>query len=126
VCSGIGHGLNAIVARPLDATGTEIRLPGPAAAGAGIGSDLILRPVTLSLAGAAGFCEIVGVVVGVATGFRPLALVAGTMLARDGFHQVLARGIGEGARTLDGRAGAPEITTTPDRDLSPHRDPGPS
>jgi hypothetical protein len=110
VCSRIGNGLNAIAARPLDATGTEIRLPGPAAAaGAGIGSDFILQPVTLSVA-AARFCEIVGVVVGVATGFHPLALAAGQTLARDGFHQALARGISDAARTIIARR-APEIAS---------------
>jgi hypothetical protein len=132
LCSRIGSGLNAIVARPIETMGTEIRLPGPAAAaGAGIGADLILQPVTRSLAGAARFCEIVGIVVGVATGFHPLALAAGKMLARDEFHRVLARGISEAARTLiagparppAGRAGAAEIRgTLPDRRLDPPRD----
>jgi hypothetical protein len=152
VCSRIGTGLNAIVARPLDAIGTEIRLPAPvASAGAGIGADLILQPVTRPLGQAARFCEIACVVIGLATGFHPLALAAAKMFAHDEFHRMLARGIGEAARTLvlgpqrpspldrpgsdrepegrpnhPGRPRAPEPTRTPDRRLNPLRDPLPS
>ena len=145
VCKCIGAGLNTILTRPLDAIGTELRLPGPvAAAGAGIGADLVLQPVTRPLEQAAMFCEIAGVVAGVATGFHPLALAAAKMLAHDGFHQALARGISQGARivvegperpsprSLEPAAPAAELATLPeitrplDRHLSPVRDPLPS
>jgi hypothetical protein len=41
VCRRIGRGLTALMAQPLDAIGTEIRLPGPAVRGAALDADLI-------------------------------------------------------------------------------------
>ena len=100
-CHRISDGLNTLVERPLEAVGTEIRLPGlEAATAAGIGTDLILEPVTQPLGQAAEVCEIVGLVVGIMTGFHPLALASGKMLAHDVFHRVVTRGITEAAREL--------------------------
>lgn len=94
VCNRIGNRLNAIVAKPLDTLATDIRLPGyEATAAAGIGADLILQPVAEPLGQAAEFFEVVGVVIGVATGFQPLALAAAKLLAHDKFHDLVARGI---------------------------------
>ena len=94
VCNRTGNRLNAIVAKPLDTLATDIRLPGyEATAMAGIGADLILQPVAEPLAQAAEFFEIIGVVVGVATGFQPLALAAAKLLAHDKFHDLVSRGI---------------------------------
>ncbi len=98
VCDRIGSRLNVIVAKPLDTLATDIRLPGIATVPvAGIGADLILQPVTEPLGQAAEFFEIVGVVVGVATGLQPLTLAAAKMLAHDKFHDLLARGVREAA-----------------------------
>jgi hypothetical protein len=110
VCNRIGNGLDVIVERPPQKIGTELRLPGPeAAAAAGIGSDLILQPVTEAIGQVTKFLEITGVVVGAATGLRPLALAAAKMLAHDQFHDWIARGIREAARTVfDRPAGPPE------------------
>ena len=94
VCNRTGNRLNAIVAKPLDTLATDIRLPGyEATATAGIGADLILQPVAEPLGQAAEFFEIVGVVIGVATGFQPLALAAAKLLAHDKFHDLVSRGI---------------------------------
>ena len=100
VCQRIADGLQTLVATPLQAAGTAIRLPAPAAeAGAEIGADLILQPVTRPLGQAARFCEIVAVVAGTVTGLHPLALAAAKMLAHDEFHQQLARVIEPGGRS---------------------------
>jgi hypothetical protein len=144
-CKRIGNGLNAILSTQFEAIGTAIRLPEPAAAaGAGIGADLVLQPVTRPLAEAARFLEITGVVVGMATGLHPLAMAAGKMLAHDEVHSALARGIIEGARALAGPEPAaprvqsaiardgpgqsppthPTIAAAPDRLLRPVQDPG--
>jgi hypothetical protein len=145
-CKRIGNGLDAILTTQFEAIGTAIRLPEPVpATGAGTGADLVLQPVTRPLAEAARFLEITGVVVGVATGLRPLAMAAGKMLAHDEVHSALARGITEGARAVlagpqpaaphvqpavvrDGPgqspAKRPTITAAPDRLLQPVQDPG--
>jgi hypothetical protein len=145
-CKRIGNGLNAILTTQFEAVGTLIRLPEPvAAAGAGIGADLVLQPVTRPPAEAARFLEITGVVIGVATGLHPLAMAAGKMLAHDEVHSALARGIAEGARAAlagpepaaprvqpaivrDGPgqspAARPTIAAAPDRLLRPVQDPG--
>jgi hypothetical protein len=99
-CKRIGNGLNAILTARFEAIGTAIRLPGPAATGAGIGADLVLQPVTRPLAETVRFLEITGVVVGVATGLHPLAMAAGKMLAHDEVHGALARSITEGAHAV--------------------------
>jgi hypothetical protein len=91
-CDRIASGLAAIVAEPPGRTATELRLPGPEA--------LVLEPVTQPLRQAARFLEIVGVVVGVSTGFHPLALAAVKMLARDRVDDLLARGLSDAARTV--------------------------
>ena len=115
MCDRIGSRLNAIVAKPLDALATDIRLPGIATVPvAGIGADLILQPVAEPLGQAAEFFEIVGIVVGVATGFQPVALAAAKMLAHDRFHDLLAQGIRE-----SGRPGFP-------RPAGARADPGPA
>jgi hypothetical protein len=116
VCNRIANGLNAIVEKPLEKAGTVIRLPGlEASTAAGIGSDLILQPVTQPLAQMAKLLEIAGVIVGLATGFHPLALSAAKMLAHDEFHAVVARGIREAAgqvvKGLAGPAEAPDLPT---------------
>ncbi len=47
VCDRIGSGVITLLSAPLAAIGSEIRLPGPAAAaGAALSADLILQPVT--------------------------------------------------------------------------------
>ena len=117
VCNRIGAGLTTLMAQPLDAIGTGIQLPGPpAAAPAGIGADLILQPLARPLAPplgeAAGFCEIVGVVAGVATGLHPLALAAAKMLAHDESQEDLARAIRQAARTV---FAGPQPAAPPDR-----------
>jgi hypothetical protein len=112
----IGAGLAALMARPLDATGTGIQLPGPAAAPAGTGADLILQPLARPLAPplgeAAGFCEIVGVAAGVVTGLHPLALAAAKLLAHDESQEELARAIRQAARTV---FAGPQPAAPPDR-----------
>jgi hypothetical protein len=110
----IGAGLTTLMAQPLDAIGTGIALSGPAAAGTG--ADLILQPLARPLAPplgeAAGFCEIVGVVAGVATGLHPLALAAAKMLAHDEVQEELARAIRQAARTV---FAGPQPAAPPDR-----------
>jgi hypothetical protein len=115
-CNRIGAGLGTIVTRPLDATGTEIRLPAPVAGtAAGTGADLVLQPVTRPLGQATAFFEVVGVVAGVASGFHPFALAAAKMLAGDRFHQVLARGISNAARELFAGPGSAAESPEPAR-----------
>jgi hypothetical protein len=114
VCDRIGNGLNTIVTRQLDAIGTELWLPAPAAAtGAGIGADLIMQPVTQPVGQAVRFFEVVGVVVGVATGLHPLALASAKMLAQNEFHQALARGISHTARAAFTEPEAPAAGRAP-------------
>jgi hypothetical protein len=101
VCNRISNGLETIVERPFGNIGTELRLPGPeATVAAGTGAGLILQPVTEPLAHAATFLEITGVVVGLATGFHPLALAGARMLAHDEFHDFVARRLREAARRV--------------------------
>jgi len=101
VCNRLGHGLAVIVEKPLEKTGTELRLPGPEAA-----AGIVLQPVTEAAAQATGFLEITGVVVGAAAGLHPIALATAKMLADDQFHDWVARGLREAARTVfDGPAG---------------------
>jgi len=101
VCNRISNGLGTIVERPFGNMGTELRLPGPQAAGpAGTGAGLILLPVTEPLGHAATFLEITGAVVGLATGFHPLALAAAKMLAHDEFHDFVARRLRDAARQV--------------------------
>ena len=98
VCNRISSGLETIVERPLEKTGTELRLPKPGAAAAtGADAALVLQPATEPLGQAAVFLEITGVVVGLATGFYPLALAAAKMLAHDQFHDFVARRLKEAA-----------------------------
>jgi hypothetical protein len=109
----IGDGLEVIAGKPLEMTGTELRLPGlVTAAVAGVGADLILQPVTEPLGQVITFLEITGVAVGLATGLHPLALASMKMLAHDEFHDLLARGIQDVARRLfegpEGPAEGPE------------------
>ncbi len=102
-CNRIANGLDAIVAKPLEQAGSEIRLPGPeAAAAAEIGSALVLQPVADAVGQVTRFLEVTGVVVGTATGLQPLALAATKMLAHDQFHDWVARGLREAARTVFG------------------------
>jgi hypothetical protein len=113
VCLRIGAGLTTLMAQPLDAIGTGIALPGPAAAAsAGTGADLILQPLTQPLGEAAKFCEIVGAVAGVVTGLHPLALAAAKMLAHDELQEDLARAIRQAARTV---FAGPQPAAPPDR-----------
>jgi uncharacterized protein YoxC len=101
VCNRLGHGLAAIAEKPLAKTGTELRLPGPEAA-----AGIVLQPVTEAAGQATRFLEITGVVVGVATGLHPVALATAKMLVHDQFHDWVARGLREAARTVfDGPAG---------------------
>ena len=92
VCNRIGSGLDVIVERPLETSGTEIRLPGP--------PPLILQPVTETPGEVTRFLEITGVVAGTAAGFHPLALAAGKLLARDQFYDALARSLTRAAREV--------------------------
>ena len=102
-CNRIANGLDAIVAKPLEQAGSEIRLPGPeAAAAADLGSALVLQPVADAVGQVTRFLEVTGVVVGTATGLQPLALAATKMLAHDQFHDWVARGLREAARTVFG------------------------
>ena len=121
VCDRIGTGVITLLAAPLEAIGSEIRLPGPAAAtGAAPSADLILQPVTVPPVTVppvtvppvtlppvtvppgpeVPFCEMVGVAAGAVTGLHPLALAPAKMLAHDEAHQVLARGLSHAARAV--------------------------
>jgi len=111
VCNRIGNGLETIVEKPPEKIGTELRLPGlEAATAAGIGSALILPPVTEPLGELTPFLEITGLVVGMATGLHPLALAATKMLAHDQFHDLLARDLRQAAQQVfKGREGPAEV-----------------
>ena len=124
VCNRISNGLETIVGRPFGNIGTELRLPGPqAAAAAGTGAGLILQPVTEPLGHAAAFLEITGAVVGLATGFHPLALAAAKMLAHDEFHDFVARRLREAARQVFEGPEGPADDQRPLRSVA--ADPGP-
>lgn len=111
VCNRIGDGLSSVVESPLEAVGTELHIPGLLdATMAGIGTNLVLEPVTGPLGDVAQLCEIVGVVVGVLTGFHPLALASAKMLAHDEFHKGVARGIVEAGKTIFGREAELEVS----------------
>jgi hypothetical protein len=114
VCNRIANELNAIIEKPLEKIGTVIRLPGlEASTAAGIGSDLILQPVTEPLAQMAKLLEITSVVVGVAIGLHPAALTAAKMLAHDEFHAAVAQGIREAARLAVKESAEPAIAPEP-------------
>jgi hypothetical protein len=124
VCNRISNGLDAIVERPFG-IGTELRLPGPeATAAAGTGAALILQPVTEPLGHAAMFLEITGVVVGLATGFHPLALASAKMLAHDQFHDFVARRLREAARQVFEGPEGPADDQRPLRPVAEAPDPG--
>jgi len=108
-CNRIAKGLDTIVARPLEKAGAEIRLPGleASASAAGIGSALILQPVTGPLGELTTFLEITGLVVEMATGLHPVALAGTKMLTRDQFHDLLAQGLTQAGRQLFEGPGGP-------------------
>jgi uncharacterized protein YoxC/uncharacterized protein (DUF736 family) len=110
VCNRISDGLETILQKPLEKAGTEIGLPGlEAATAAGIGSTLVLQPVTRPVGQIAKAIEITAVAVGLATGLHPLALAAGKMLARAEVHDLVARGLEKAVRSvLEGPAVVPE------------------
>jgi hypothetical protein len=115
-CHRLSQGLEAIVERPPEKTGTEIRLPGlEAATAAGIGPALILQPVTEPLGEPTMFLEITGVVVGMAAGLHPLALAAAKTLAHDQFHDLLARSLRQAARQVFGGQEGPAEVPGPAR-----------
>jgi len=125
VCNRISSGLDTIVERPFEKTGTELRLPRPeAAAAAGSGATLILHPVAEPLGQAAMFLEITGVVVGLATGFHPLALAAAKMLADDQFHDFVARRLREAARQVSEGPEGPADDRRPLRPVAEAPEPG--
>jgi len=125
VCNRISSGLDTIVERPFEKTGTELRLPRPeAAAAAGSGATLILQPVAEPLGQAAMFLEITGVVVGLATGFHPLALAAAKMLADDQFHDFVARRLREAARQVSEGPEGPADDRRPLRPVAEAPEPG--
>ena len=125
VCNRISSGLDTIVERPFEKTGTELRLPRPeAAAAAGSGATLILQPVAEPLGQAAMFLEITGVVVGLATGVHPLALAAAKMLADDQFHDFVARRLREAARQVSEGPEGPADDRRPLRPVAEAPEPG--
>ena len=125
VCNRISSGLDTIVERPFEKTGTELRLPRPeAAAAAGSGATLILQPVAEPLGQAAMFLEITGVVVGLATGFHPLALAAAKMLADDQFHDFVGRRLREAARQVSEGPEGPADDRRPLRPVAEAPEPG--
>jgi len=101
VCNRLGQGLAVIVEKPLEHNaGTELRLPGPEE-----GAGIVLQPVTEAAGQATRFLEITGIVAGAAAGLHPVALATGKMLVHDQFHDWVARGLREAARTVfDGPA----------------------
>jgi len=131
VCHRISDRLEIILERPLEKTGTEMALPGSeAATGAGIGSTLILQPVTRPLGQLARAIEVTAFAIGLAAGLHPLALAAGKMLARAEVHRAVARGLRKAVRSVfEGPAGpaeAPEPASPvgevrPIRPLTPPR-----
>jgi hypothetical protein len=125
VCNRISSGLETIVERPVEKTGTELRLPRPGAAAAtGAGAALVLQPATAPLGQAAVFLEITGVVVGLAAGFYPLALAAAKMLAHDQFHDFVARRLKEAARQVFEGPEGPADDRPPLRPVAEAPDPG--
>jgi hypothetical protein len=110
-CNRIGKGLATIVERPLEKTAAEIRLPElEAASASGIGSALILQPVTGPLGEPTTFLEITGLVIGMATGLHPVALAGTKMLTHDQFHDLLAQGLMQAGRQLfEGPGGPAEL-----------------
>jgi hypothetical protein len=111
VCNRISDGLETILEMPLEKTGTEMGLPGfESATSAGIGSTLILQPVTRPLGQLAKAIEVTAFAVGLATGLHPLAMAAGKMLARAEVHGAVARGLRETVRSVfEGPAGPAEV-----------------
>jgi hypothetical protein len=107
-CNRIGKGLETIVERPLEKTAAEIRLPElEAASAAGIGSALILQPVTGPLGEPTTFLEITGLVIAMAAGLHPVALAGTKMLTHDQFHDLLAQGLMQAGRQLFEGPGGP-------------------
>jgi len=131
VCHRISDRLETILERPLENTGSEMALPGSeAATGAGIGSTLILQPVTRPVGQSAKAIEVTAFAVGLASGLHPLALAAGKMNARADVHRAVVRGLREAVRSVfegpTGPAEAPEPTSPvgevrPIRPLTPPR-----
>jgi hypothetical protein len=101
ICGRVSEELAAIVEWPLTEAGRGLGIPAPVnGAGAAIGADLVLEPVTRPLKKAARLCEIVGVGIGLLTGCHPLALASAKLLAKSEIHKQVARGIVEAGKLV--------------------------
>jgi hypothetical protein len=91
---GSDEWLHDLVGRPLAGAASGLGLPQPGAAVfGGIGSTLVLEPLDREIGDAVRFCEIVGIVVGLATGVHPLAISCTKSLARDVLDERLGAAI---------------------------------
>jgi hypothetical protein len=96
--------LHNLVEKPIDSLFTSAGVSGPlAAAGAGVIANYVLEPITGPVEDTAKIIEVVGIVVGLATGMHPLVLACAKPLARSEIANLVADGLNRAMSSPDVR-----------------------
>jgi hypothetical protein len=86
--------LHDLAGKPFEEASRTMGLPEPGAAAlGGIGSNLVLAPVSREIQGAVRFCEIVGIGIGLVFGLHPLAISCTKSLLRSQLNQRLSTAV---------------------------------
>jgi hypothetical protein len=114
--------LHNLAGKPFEVAASELGLDGPEAAViGGIVGNLVLASASREIQGAIRFCEIVGIVIGLAVGLPPLAIACTKSLLHAEIHNQLTAAIKKAffhdpsAITVD-RHEPPGVLTTPSQD----------
>jgi hypothetical protein len=114
--------MHEMVGRPLKEAAGRLGLDGPGMdAISGIGSNMLLAPVSREIQGAVRFCEIVGIGIGLAAGLHPLAITCTKLYLRGQFNERLGDAIREAAQKAFCNRDDVITTTTRDRGPRPPR-----
>jgi hypothetical protein len=114
--------MHEMVGKPLEGAAGRLGLDGPGAAAiGGIGSNMLLAPVSREIQGVVRFCEIVGIGIGLAAGLHPLAIACTKSFLRAQFNERLGDAVKEAARNAF--CDRDVVTTTRDYDPATARRP---
>ena len=112
--------MHEMVGKPLEGVADRLGLDGPGAVAiGGIGSNMLLAPVSREIQGVVRFCEIVGIGIGLAAGLHPLAITCTKSFLRAQVNERLGDAIKEAARNAF--CDRDVVTTT--RDYDPYTPP---
>ena len=99
--------LGNLVEHPIDSLSTSVGAPGSlAAAGAGVIATYVLHPITEELDEAAKIIEVVGIIIGLATGLHPLVLACVKPLAHSEIAELVADGLNHAMSPPEAHSGA--------------------